>query len=297
LDEFVSNYAHWVSDQQSTISSLVAHEAKAAKRITDRMEQTLKRMRSGVKLIANDATATLAFSIANRAMFDQMRQVDAISGEVKSDDKYAWRPFQLAFLLTVMESSIRDEDKFRDIVDLIWFPTGGGKTEAYLALIAFLIVWRRLTHSSSGGGTVVLMRYTLRLLTTQQYLRAARLICALDIIRQKTPELGAEPITIGMWVGAATSPNTFKAARDQVDKIAAGKQEAAQSLVLDACPWCGQRFVGIRHYIAKPNVFKFCCTNDKCQFGKTEQGIIPCNVRLMGSGLTFHIVPREQSEM
>ena len=278
LDQFVDNYAQWVGHQQSIVDGLASHEAKVANRITDRMEETLKRMRSGVKMIASDATVALAFSIANRAMFDQMRQVDAISGTAKSEEKYAWRPFQLAFLLTVMESSIKDEDEFRDVVDLIWFPTGGGKTEAYLALIAFLIVWRRLTHSTSGGGTVVLMRYTLRLLTSQQYLRAARLICALDIIRDKTPALGAAPITIGMWVGAATSPNTFSAACDQVDKIAAGNQEAARHLVLDACPWCGQVFEGIAHYIAKPNDFKICCTNSDCHFGKTTQGIIPCNV-------------------
>ena len=278
LDQFVENYAAWVNQQKAVLSELDAHESNAGQRITDRMEQTLKRMRRGVQLIAKDSTVALAFSLANQSMLDQMRQVDRVKGELKSDEKYAWRPFQLAFLLTVMESTIKDEDEFRDTVDLIWFPTGGGKTEAYLALIAFLIVWRRFTHSTSGGGTVVLMRYTLRLLTSQQYLRAARLICALDIIRQQTPALGEEPITIGMWVGTATSPNSFKVACEQVDKVAAGKQEAARSLVLVACPWCGQAFEGIKHYIAKPNAFKFCCCNDDCHFGKAGTGVIPCNV-------------------
>ncbi len=278
LDKFVENYAAWVNQQKELVDGLDGHEIRAGERVTARMEQTLKRMRKGVKLISKDTKVAIAFSLANQAMLDQMLQVDKVKGEIKADDKYAWRPFQLAFLLTVMESSIKDEDEFRDIVDLIWFPTGGGKTEAYLALIAFLIVWRRLTHSTSGGGTVVLMRYTLRLLTSQQYLRAARLICALDIIRQQTPDLGDESITIGMWVGAATSPNTFNAACEQVGKIAAGKQEAARSLVLDSCPWCGQMFKGVDHYIAKPNEFKFRCCNDDCHFGQTEAGIIPCNV-------------------
>jgi len=278
LEQFVANYAQWLSEQQSTIVNLEPHEATVANRMTSRMEETLKRMHSGVKLIAKDATVALAFSLANQAMFNQMQQVDAVNGKLKADEYYAWRPFQLAFMLTVMESTVKDDDEFRDIVDLIWFPTGGGKTEAYLALIAFLIVWRRLTHSSSSGGTVVLMRYTLRLLTSQQYLRAARLICALDIIRQQTPALGAESITIGMWVGAATSPNTFRTACEHVDKIAAGKQSAARSLVLDSCPWCGHAFEGVKHYIAKPNDFKFCCTNSDCHFGQSSLGIIPCNV-------------------
>lgn len=278
LDKFVENYASWVSQQQELVSGLDPHETHAGERITGRMEQALKRMRKGVKLIAKDTVVAVAFSLANQAMFDQMRQGDRIKSEIKADEKYAWRPFQLAFLLAVMESSINDEDEFRDIVDLIWFPTGGGKTEAYLALITFLIVWRRLTHRTSGGGTVVLMRYTLRLLTSQQYLRAARLICALDIIRQKTPSLGEEPITIGMWVGAATSPNTFSVACEQVKKVASGKQGAARSLVLDSCPWCGQAFKGVDHYIAKANEFKFCCCNDDCHFGQDGPGIIPCNV-------------------
>lgn len=278
LMRFVENYESWVGLQQATLQGLDSHEVDAGRRITERMEQTLKRMRKGVAFIENDPVVAQAFSLANQAMLEQMRQVDKVKGKLKKDEAYAWRPFQLAFVLTVMESSIKDDDEFRDIVDLIWFPTGGGKTEAYLALIAFLIVWRRLTHSTSGGGTVVLMRYTLRLLTSQQYLRAARLICALDIIRQKTPDLGEEPITIGMWVGAATSPNSFKVACEQVDKIAAGKQEAARSLVLDACPWCGQIFEGVDHYIAKPSEFKFCCCNDDCHFGQSGSGIIPCNV-------------------
>lgn len=278
LEQFVEHYAEWVSGQQAMITDLKAHEAESAKRITHRMAEALKRMRKGVNLIATDPIVALAFSVANRAMFDQMRQTDVVKNSPRPDASYAWRPFQLAFLLTVMESTINGDDEFRDVVDLIWFPTGGGKTEAYLGLIAFLIVWRRHTHASSGGGTVVLMRYTLRLLTSQQYLRAARLICALDIIRAQNPVLGAEPITIGMWVGAATSPNTFSAASEQVDKIRAGNQDAARSLVLDGCPWCGQAFEGADHYIAKHNEFRFCCSNSDCHFGSSETGIVPCNV-------------------
>ena len=106
-------------------------------------------------------------------------------------------PFQLAFLLTVMVSAVREDDDFRDVLDLIWFPTGGGKTEAYLGLIAFLIVWRRLKYPDSGGGTTAFMRYTLRLLTRQQFERAARMVCALELIRRRNPaRLGEAPVDI-----------------------------------------------------------------------------------------------------
>lgn len=278
LENFVSEYADWVAGQIESGNHLSGLEGKAAKRITKRMEQALQRIRTGISLLRNNATAFLAFSKANQAMLDQMRQVDSIKNSHRAIESYAWRPFQLAFVLTVLESAINEESDFRDTVDLIWFPTGGGKTEAYLGLIAFLIVYRRLTNTTAGGGTVVLMRYTLRLLTSQQYLRAARLICALEIIRQSMPSLGNEPISIGMWVGSATSPNTFEKAMEQVSKIAIGKTEASRSLVLDSCPWCGQRFTGPENYIANENNFRFCCSNSSCDFGKAGSGIIPCNV-------------------
>ena len=95
-----------------------------------------------------------------------MRQSSRIKGRATDTGQYNWRPFQLAFVLTTLCSSIDQEDDFRDTVDLIWFPTGGGKTEAYLALIAFVMLWRRLKFPQSGGGTTSFMRYTLRLLTT-----------------------------------------------------------------------------------------------------------------------------------
>ena len=276
LDQFVSGYATWVAGQQT--KDFEPGEREAGERITNRMRVTVSRMQRGVNLLRSDRSAAKAFQLANQAMLDQMRQSDLVRGEVRDEDYYNWRPFQLAFLLTVIESSITDDDEFRDTVDLIWFPTGGGKTEAYLGLIAFLIVWRRLRHPASGGGTTALMRYTLRLLTAQQYQRATRMICALERIRWRTKELGDEPITVGMWVGSATSPNTFQKAQECVDQASEGKTAALRSLVLESCPWCGTRFKAPDNFIVSPAEFRFCCTNRECDFGRRDQGVIPCNV-------------------
>ena len=278
LDRFVEGYSEWVSGQQALSENLDSEERAPAVRITDRMSVTVSRMRRGVSMLRTDHLATQSFRLANQTMLDQMRQFDLVRGKVREAKEYKWRPFQLAFLLTVIESAIREDDVFRDTVDLIWFPTGGGKTEAYLGLIAFLIVWRRLTHPSSGGGTTALMRYTLRLLTAQQYLRATRMICALELIRQNTPALGDQPITVGMWVGLATSPNTFEKAAECVQQASKGKTSAQRTLVLESCPWCGAHFTAPESYIASQTEFRFRCTNPECDFGQQGEGVIPCNV-------------------
>ena len=279
LDQFVEGYAAWVGTQNAQAGDLDTDEREAGVRITHRMEIALQRMRHGVALLRAEPKAAESFRLANQAMLDQMRQADFVLGKLKGVTAYRWRPFQLAFLLTVMESSIRDGDDFRDVVDLIWFPTGGGKTEAYLGLIAFVIVWRRLANPASGGGTTVLMRYTLRLLTAQQYLRATRMICALELIRRQSPKLQAgAPITVGMWVGSATSPNGFEDAMKAVQLAIDGNAAALRNLVLESCPWCGTPFKASASFIATKTEFHFRCTNARCDFGRNAKGILPCNV-------------------
>ncbi len=278
LDDFVAAYSDWISSQEKLAESLSSDELPVGKRITERMDIASRRMRDGVSLLRSDPLAAQAFRLANQAMLDQMRQAD-ITHDKSRDidiDTYRWRPFQLGFLLMVLKSAIQEDDDFRDVVDLIWFPTGGGKTEAYLALIAFLIVWRRLKFASSGGGTTVIMRYTLRLLTVQQFLRAARMICALEIIRRKDSRLGVDSITVGMWVGKATSPNKFEDAMGYVRQASEGTTSAMHRLVLNECPWCGSAFHAPKSYISSQSKFHFRCTNAKCAFHEFEH--LPCNV-------------------
>ena len=279
LARFVGGYAGWVVEQERIASGLPSGaERAAAKRISDRMNIALDRMRACVRTLRDDRLAAESFRLANRAMLDQMRRTDRVAGRDTEVDDYRWRPFQLAFLLTVMVSAIREEDEFRDVLDLIWFPTGGGKTEAYLGLIAFLIVWRRLKYPDSGGGTAAFMRYTLRLLTRQQFERAARMVCALELIRRRSPErLGDDPIDIGIWVGSAISPNRFDGAKELVEKIRAGRTEARYELLLERCSWCGTPFDPTVGYRSTEEEFHFHCVDSECEFGSDPRPL-PCNV-------------------
>ena len=276
LDDFINGYASWVASQQGNIRSLPADDRAAADRMVERMNTAVSRMRVGLRLLGDNAQARQAFALANRAMLDQMCQHDHLQGKPRADDAYRWRPFQLAFLLTTLESTANEDNEYRDTVDLIWFPTGGGKTEAYLGLIAFQIALRRLRHSDTGGGTAILMRYTLRLLTRDQFIRATRLICALELIRRERDDLGSAPITIGMWVGEATSPNTFQKAAELVKKAIAASEKP--ELVLDHCPWCGQDFEADRNYDSTTKHFHFLCRNPDCGFGVSPDGVLPCNI-------------------
>lgn len=279
LSRFVDDYAAWIAEQAYRAGQVTdAIDRAAADRLCGRMFKTCHRMRRGVGLLGDDDLVAESFRCANHAMLDQMRQNDRVGGRNTESSRYRWHPFQLAFLLAVMKSAIDEDDELRDVVELIWFPTGGGKTEAYLGLIAFLIVWRRLRYQESGCGTVAFMRYTLRLLTRQQFQRAVRLVCALELMRRRAPDrLGEEPITAGIWVGGAIIPNRFVEAAQLVGELSTAGPETRQKLVLDRCPWCGAPFDVGRSYRATRSAFHFHCVNDGCEFGADPRPL-PCNV-------------------
>ncbi|MDF1915629.1 hypothetical protein, partial [Klebsiella pneumoniae] len=137
-----------------------------------------------------------------------------------SNDNSAWRPFQLAYILTCLSSIENPDSKHRDLVDLLWIPTGGGKTEAYLGLSAFTIFLRRIRNKENGNGTAIIMRYTLRLLAAQQFIRASILICACEIIRKENKsELGKKEISIGLWIGSDQTPNFNDEAEEMLNNL------------------------------------------------------------------------------
>jgi hypothetical protein len=281
LSRFVAGYHGWVEQQAQRIEGLTTHYRSPAEHVVTRMRRAVERMRRGVALLREDDSAALAFGLANQAMFNQMRRPGSDSvAHGKASKPPQWRPFQLAFLLLTLESAINEDAEDRDLLDLIWFPTGGGKTEAYLGLMAFVIWWRRLKYKDSGGGTTVLMRYTLRLLTKDQFRRAARLICAMELIRRaQESTLGREPVSLGLWVGGASSPNSYAEAvvvlQDAIDD---GQTRPPSLLVLESCPWCGAAFRSDRNFDAGERHFRFRCTHPACAFGSQPGGVLPCNI-------------------
>jgi len=285
LNEFVDNYLTWIGKIKAAVSNQVEPGLTAAAgRLIDRMATAESRMRAGVRLLAENQRIRQAFGLANMAMLMQMvhsapelggapHTPSAAPQNVRPDYPQAhcfWRPFQLGFLLLTLKGTVT-ESPDRDLVDLIWFPTGGGKTEAYLALAAFTIMHRRLTHGDDGAGTTVITRYTLRLLTAQQFQRAATMIAACEILRRDRPdELGRRPVSIGIWVGGDNSPNNYADARRLREQIEEGKI-LNQGFQIENCPWCGTTFVPSQTHRKKVwgiettnNSFRVFCVNTNC---------------------------------
>jgi hypothetical protein len=300
---FIDTFGDWVDSLQSDAVAIGDKFYDAAQRHITACRESYERMKNGLTLLLQNDTAWESFCLANRAMFMQRIHGDFQKTErdifpddanlqeklaklnyAKAAGKHYWRPFQLAFLLMSVRSIVDSESKERDLVDLIWFPTGGGKTEAYLGLTAFTIFNRRLSKIDGSGGTAVFMRYTLRLLTSQQFTRAATLICACESMRKKEPKLGLgdDEITIGLWIGGEHIPNKRDKAKEFLSKLTATKEgsldyrkDRYNKFQVLKCPWCGTKLTkemdgdkekGGWGYIATPKEFKIHCLQEGCSF-------------------------------
>ncbi len=274
LEVLVRGYGGWIDaqrkDVQSSATGLGAHAA-AAQRALVACERVKGRLSAGVALLAADARAMEAFQFANRAMWLQrikslvarrVRKSGALPPEeqaaVDEPKNRTWRPFQLAFILLNLPAltDLHHVERCHPtdaIADLLWFPTGGGKTEAYLGLTAYTLALRRLQGVVEGRGgehgIAVIMRYTLRLLTIQQFQRATALMCACEIIRRAdSRKWGNEPFRIGLWVGRKTTPNTTAQSAESVRRITdTGRAGLGSPAQLTSCPWCGAKIVPARH--------------------------------------------------
>lgn len=283
LKALLSLYEKWISDLDKEAESLPPHLKQPAGIHIQLCREAASRISKGIDLLDTNDRVFNCFRLANKAML--MQRVHSKLQEVKhypdekykpeyeySTDEHVWRPFQIAFLLLNIAGVTDPSSVDRDLVDLIWFPTGGGKTEAYLGLTAFVIFMRR-SGSSYSGGTTVLMRYTLRLLTSQQFQRACTLICACEKLRLDN-SMGGEQITIGQWLGSASSPNSLKDAGDKLDELLRQRDGSGKNpFQVLHCPWCGTHLVrkegrGTFGYRIRtgPKRFEIWCPNENCDF-------------------------------
>lgn len=324
LNEFVDSYGIWIELKRKD-EKYQDNYSGIAKQELDKCEDDYLRMKKNIAdfLSGKSNKKNLdSFRLMNASMFMQLwHSVKAKLGEVSSfmiddsftnfdfnfykiiaDDKLfsktesaGWRAFQLAFILLNLDGIFKSDedenwDKRNNWVDLVWFPTGGGKTEAYLGLISLTIINRRKDFKEKGGGTAAIMRYTLRLLTMQQFQRASLVIMALELIRRWGDfELGDEPINIGLWVGKNSLPNSnIDLIYEFENKLNLKKENR---IPFSNCPWCNSEIKGetkedteTSSSVYNQNRVHLKCTNQKCSFSfglgrisrkRQDQGPIP----------------------
>ena len=281
LSELCDGYEAWIGRLRTAARDLDDELQDVGLDHVDACAEAVRRMRRGVALLdesSSDEHVWEAFRLANLAMFRQRSRSEWISSgrpgaSPNEAISHQWRPFQIGFILLCLEGIVDPASDEREIADLLWFPTGGGKTEAYLGLIAFTVFLRRLRQGASGGGVTALMRYTLRLLTLQQFERASLLICACESIRRERDDLGGDEIAIGLWVGEGAAPNRLssgrKSARAALTAYGAGREPTeADPVQLHACPWCGEPLDHKRYWIEKePRRLVIGCRRTECEFG------------------------------
>ncbi len=314
LSPLADGYASWLAEQAATLDTdpTLAGHREAAEDALYEANLVAAAIREGIALLDEGSDALAAFRFANDSMAEQRLRTDAIRARRDGDDRglleildefrsqtdtsgenphTRWRPFQLAFILLNLAALVDPAHVSRSSdtapVDLLFFPTGGGKTEAYLGLVAATFALRRLQSDlgdvDGSDGVAVLMRYTLRLLTAQQFERAAALVCATEDIRRTNPDKwGQVPFRLGMWVGGSLTPNHAKEAGDALDKLRKKQRPYGGSPhQLAECPWCGEELdptATPRHVIGADDPdpaglnpgkrFLTYCPDEGCAFGK-----------------------------
>jgi hypothetical protein len=287
LKEYLSiipkRYREWLDIQKDLVENLESKLKSEAENNIVKIDEMIRRIEDGIKFItqSEECIGKQAFQFANRSMMIQQAQTKVAlkyrssSKRVKVEYDGKWRLFQIMFVLMNISGISERNHKDRELVDLIWFPTGGGKTEAYLGVAAYLMAYRRLSANivnvEEYAGVTVFMRYTLRLLTIQQFQRATALICAAEYIRQEQPHIyGSVPFSIGLWIGSDSSPNTLEDAVAKLEDIKNGREVLkGNPMQLSHCPWCGTKLLATDYEFTK-DTQKISCNHPQCNFYGTE---------------------------
>lgn len=319
LSPLVTAYRIWLTGIKSRANSpdpILEPYSQQANAVVKHCQRVLSRLENAIALLDSNSQAADAFRFANHAMWQQrihslftqsVRQKKNVTLEqIDTPQNRTWYLFQLAFILINLPGMVdpthpERSDPSSAIADVLWFPTGGGKTEAYLGLTAFTLAIRRLQGKmgeyDGSAGVTVLMRYTLRLLTLQQFQRATALICACELIRKTdVQKWGDEPFRIGLWIGQRSTPNWTEESDRVVKEYRRGGSFRSSAVggsgtphQLTNCPWCGEtlkpgRDIQVELFKAGSGRTLVYCPSASCEFNQRNA---------VGEGLPVVVVDEE----
>lgn len=215
----------------------------------------------GVELLREHEHLRRCFGLMNEAMGM------AVSLQGKSFD--GWHLFQLGFIITQVRAvyerhcMVHERQNVADTADVLWFATGGGKTEAYLGIIAFAMFYGRVRGRLYGS--TAWMRFPLRMLSAQQFQRLSYVVAQAEILRRREGIKG-HPFTVGYYTGSGTPSNI---SRSEVKGAAVwlpdlSPEQLKRFQFITDCPYCGKR--GSVHMKCDINRGRMlhCCDNPDC---------------------------------
>ena len=263
--ELINAIGQYVKDWELQISDLLAsgknYEADESALGLQALKDEKAAIADGVFLLENNTALRTCFSWTNEVMLCAIKlQGKSFTG---------WRLFQLGFILTQIRAiyerccSEKDLSDHLETAEVLWFSTGGGKTEAYLGIIVMAMLYERL--SGRTYGTTAWMRFPLRMLSVQQFQRLSYVVAQANIIRQRE-KLGGHPFTIGYFTGTGTPKRiTGINESDRNDFLPSISNERLNELkFISDCPYCPEKNSIEMIKDLNNGRIKHICNNPKC---------------------------------
>lgn len=263
LDRWKKDY-----EERKAIGLLTANGIRQFSNEIEAFKQEMTRFATGIDLLSKHNMVLESFRYMNQAFMDS----------AKSKGYDSWRLFQIVFIVSLMldvvaheqDLMLDDDIKIKaktDDVDILYFPTGGGKTEAFLGILVFNLFFDRLRDKNYG--VTAILKYPLRLLSVQQVQRVANILATAELIRQEK-EIGGSKFSLGYYVGEGNTPNNIdKTLQTTLLELSPDQIDEKYRLV-DVCPFCGKETVHVV-YDADANTLKHICDHPECASG----GVIP----------------------
>lgn len=264
-----------LKEYEAMRSEVLEGKSKKARDLFERhlasFENERTRFMNGIGVLERDPLAKRAFRLMNES-FANMEGMES------------WRLFQIVFIVMSIPDIVaqaREDattiDHQLDKVDVIYFPTGGGKTEAYLGLAAFTAFYDRLRGKRYG--TTAITKFPLRLLSLQQMQRISYVFARCEEVRRAQDDINGEeyePFSVGYLVGEGNTPN--KLTKDEghytVDYVRKARDDSESQekwLILPECPFCGERTVKVTGDVSRRRILHV-CTNPECEEVQRQGG-------------------------
>lgn len=237
-------------------------------------ENEISRFQNGIKQIEYKDFVKKAFLCMNKTF--QLK----LDGQTRNIT--GWRLFQIVFIVSMIGEVIRNEymedDSLAyadlDVANLLYFPTGGGKTEAFLGITVFAMFFDRFRGKTHG--ITAFLKYPLRLLAVQQLDRVLTIVMQANIIRKQNLEIASTTeFRVGFYVGKDNTPNKISTheklssrggRQKNLDLLLESDQETLNEYYrfIDTCPCCGKKMVNVR-FNKERWVLEHICDNPECQ--------------------------------